>query len=163
MISGKAAAGGAGGVVGGGGGKLGAAAAGLAAGAYLASSLSDYGVTAIERDKAETGAGSAQLRLVRASGVGNLDTVRETVADQRERVERMGETQFGDVMKLFGASDIDVERKTNENILKEMETHLTSLEKAAASMDSAAKSLDSMSPATTPTVNRGERRGPVKQ
>lgn len=161
------------------GGALGAGAAGAAIGITLASAIFTAGVVNFENAEVNMKESGKKLNDVRDAGVGDLDKVREAVEEQRKKVNEIKAPGMLDVLpgSDFLKSTLnpsqDVELKTQESFLAEMEKKLqvldtlkafgdqmkaagVSQEEAAKKMAEAAKKLG------VDTPNRGNSPSPVK-
>lgn len=148
---------------------LAAAGTGLAIGAAVAGTIYTGGVAKFEAGEAGMAQGGAALNDVRGAGVGDLDRVREQIAEQKKRVAEAGKTDvLDDVLDWGGASNKKVEAKTQQNFLDEMTKKLASLEmqQAAAQLKEAADALKASSgngKDGSPKPNTGDKPTGIKQ
>lgn len=123
---------GAGGVAGGaaGAGKLGmvlgAAGIGAAIGAPIAAGIYTSGVANFEQGEASIAESGQRLNFIRELGPNantqQISEARSAIEAQQEKVRELGKTSmFDDFMGLFGASNREVEKKSQETILSDMQ------------------------------------------
>lgn len=121
-------------------GAMGAAGTGLAIGAAVAGTIYGGGVAKFESGENSMAVGGAALNTVRGANTSDIEAVRQIIAEQKKRVSETKKTDvLDDVLGTFGASNKDVEVKTQESFLAEMQKTLSGLEmKAAAEQQKAA-------------------------
>ncbi len=151
------------------GNMLGAGMAGLAVGLTIGSAIITAGIVNFERGEAEMKTAGQRLNAIRDMTPAQAGEARKLVDAQRAEVfntkkEGFTESLFGTtIAQSVGAAPSDVERKTQESFLAEMEAKLAMLEKSAIPLQQAAAALDSAAgKMAMNTPNRGNAPSPIK-
>lgn len=127
-------------------GMLGAAGIGTMIGAPIAAAISMQGVADIDAGDASMRESGHKLDMVRALGGkssrGDFDAARSAIEEQEGKVRELGKSDmFADFMGLFGASNRDVEKKTQEGMLAEMRASFAKAVEAAQKQNEASAAL----------------------
>jgi hypothetical protein len=147
---------------------LGAAGIGGAIGAPVAAAIYAGGVANFEAGESSIAESGQKLNFIRSLRGGNVsqqqfEQARTEIDAQEQRVRELGKTSmFDDFMGLFGASNRDVEKKSQETILADMRETFASvaeeMRNSAKAQSDAAQKL-----AMNGGVNRSDSPSPIKK
>ncbi len=147
-------------------GVLGAAGIGALIGAPVAEAIYAGGVGAFESGEASMKESGQALNQVRALGGqstrNDFDTARSAIERQQEKVAALAKPDmFADFMGLFGASNRDVEKKTQESMLAEMRASFAKAVEAAQKQNEASAALSAAAEKISgANLNRGNQPAP---
>jgi len=127
-------------------GVLGAVGIGAMIGAPIAAAITAEGIGAIDAGEASMAESGEKLNMIRALGgkssMAEFGAARTAIGEQEGKVHELGKTDmFADFMGLFGASNRDVEKKSQESMLAEMRASFAKAVEAAQKQNEASAAL----------------------
>jgi len=147
-------------------GVLGAVGIGAMIGAPIAAAITAEGIGAIDAGEASMAASGEKLNMVRALGgkssMSEFGAARSAIDEQEEKVRGLSKSDmFADFMGLFGASNRDVEKKTQESMLAEMRESFAKAVEAAQKQNQASAALTAAADKLAgASLNRGNSPAP---
>jgi hypothetical protein len=147
-------------------GVLGAVGIGTMIGAPIAAAITAEGIGSIDAGEASMKESGHKLDMVRALGgkssAGEFRAASDAISEQEGKVAELGKTDmFADFMGLFGASNRDVEKKTQESMLTEMrESYAKAVEAAQKQNEASSKLAAAADKIAGSNLNRGNTPAP---